>query len=106
MTCLIAFGRSSYHRSLQGFRVAVEDGEVVAFQCLPRGWKDSAISCQRVLESLVRDFIACGLMVLVFLDDVLVIGCGCAQVTLRQGLVMDALQRDYIILYILARSPL
>ena len=47
-----------------------------AFRCLPFGRKYSPVRCQRVLERLIEDAGLVGVLVLVYLDDVLIVGQG------------------------------
>ena len=49
------------------FRVSDGEGGVLAFRCLPFGWKYSPLLCQRVLEGLMADAGLSGVLVLIYL---------------------------------------
>ena len=75
------------------FRVSDGEGGVLAFRCLPFGWKYSPLLCQRVLEGLVADAGLLGVLVLIYLDDVLVVGRGRARVREQTARAAEALRR-------------
>ena len=75
------------------FRVSDGEGGVLAFRCLPFGWKYSPLLCQRVLEGLMADAGLSGVLVLVYLDDVLVVGRGRARVREQTAKAAEALRR-------------
>ena len=56
------------------FRISDGEGEVLSFRCLPFGWKYSPIPCQKVLERLVEEFGLIGVLVFIYIDDVLIVG--------------------------------
>ena len=58
------------------FCILGDSGEVLSFHCLPFGWKYSHILCQKVMEHLVAREGLVGVVVMVYLDDVLVVGRG------------------------------
>ena len=76
----------------RAFRVSDGDGGVLAFRCLPFGWKYSPPLCQRVLERLVADAGLSGVLVLIYLDDVLIVGRGRARVRKQTARVTEALR--------------
>ena len=49
---------------------------MLSFHCLPFVWKYSPILCQKVMEHLVARAGLVGVVVMVYFDDVLVIGRG------------------------------
>ena len=66
---------------------------MLAFRCLPFGWRDSPLFCQRQLERLVADAGLSGVLVLIYLDDVLVVGRGRARVRKQTARATEALRR-------------
>ena len=81
-------------RELWGaFRVSDGEGGVLAFRCLPFGWKYSPLLCQRVLEGLMADAGLSGVLVLIYLDDVLVVGRGRVRVREQTAKAAEALRR-------------
>ena len=62
------------------FRISDGEGGVLSFRCLPFGWKYSPILCQKVLERLVEDIGLVGVLVLIYIDDVLIAGRGKGRV--------------------------
>ena len=62
------------------FRISDGEGGVLSFKCLPFGWKYSPILCQKVLERLVEEIGLVGVLVLIYIDDVLIVGRGRARV--------------------------
>ena len=58
------------------FRISDGEGRVLAFRCLPFGRKYSPILYQRVLERLMEEARLVGVLILVYLDDVLIVGQG------------------------------
>ena len=58
------------------FRISDGEGGVLSFRCLPFGWKYSPILCQKVLERLVEEIGVVGVLVLIYIDDVLIVGRG------------------------------
>ena len=62
------------------FRISDGEGGVLSFRCLPFGWKYSPILCQKVLERLVEEIGMVGVLVLIYIDDVLIVGRGKARV--------------------------
>ena len=66
---------------------------MLAFRCLPFGWRYSPLLCQRVLERLVTDAGLSGVVVLIYLDDVLVVGRGRARVRKQMARATEALRR-------------
>ena len=65
---------------------------MLAFRCLPFGWKYSPLLCQRVWETLVADAGLLGVLVLIYLDDVLVVGRGRARVRGQTARATEALR--------------
>ena len=62
--------------------LCISDGEGggLSFKCLPFGWKYSPILCQKVLESLVEEIGLAGVLVLIYIDDVLIVRRGRTRV--------------------------
>ena len=58
------------------FRISDGEGGVLSFRCLPFGWKYSPILCQKVLKRFVEEIGLVGVLVLIYIDDVLVVGRG------------------------------
>ena len=58
------------------FRFSDGEGGVLSFRCLPFGWKYSPILCRKVLERLVEGIGLVGLLVLIYIDNVLIVGRG------------------------------
>ena len=50
------------------------EGEVLAFRRLPFFWNYGPVLCQHVFEALVASAPVMGVVVLVYLDDVLLVG--------------------------------
>ena len=71
------------------FRISDGKGEVLSFRCLHFGWKYSPILCQKVLEHLVEDIGLVGPLVLIYIDNVLIVGRGKGRV---RGQAMCAVQ--------------
>ena len=57
------------------FRVLVE-GELWAFRSPPFGWSHSRVICQAVPENIVRGVAVMDVLVLIYYDDVFIIGYG------------------------------
>ena len=74
---------------LGAFRISDGEGGVLLFRCLPFGWKYSPIPCQKVLERLVDQVGLVGSLVLIYIDDVLIVGRGKGRV---RGQAMRAVQ--------------
>ena len=49
---------------------------MLSFKCLPFGWKYSPILCQKVLEHLVEEIGLVRVLVLIYIDDVHIVGRG------------------------------
>ena len=62
------------------FRISEGEGGVLSFRCSPFGWKYSPILCQKVLERLVEEIGLVGVLVLIYIEDVLIVGWGKARV--------------------------
>ena len=62
------------------FRISDGEGGVLSFRCLPFGGKYSPILCQKVLERLVEEIGLVGVLVLIYIDDVLIVGRGKGRV--------------------------
>ena len=62
------------------FHISDGEGGVLSFRCSPFGWKYSPILCQKVLERLVEEIGLVGVLVLIYIDDVLIMGRGRARV--------------------------
>ena len=75
------------------FRVSV-DGLLYSFDCLPSGWTHSPAICQAVMVRLVQDAGVEGVLVLVYLDDVFVIGYGRQWVSVQAGMVASRLREE------------
>ena len=75
------------------FRVSI-DGLLYSFDCLPFGWTHSPAICQAVMVRLVRDAGVEGVLVLVYLDDVFVIGYGRKWVSVQAGIVASRLREE------------
>ena len=71
------------------FRISDGDRGVLSFECLPFGWKYSPIPGQKALERLVEEIGLVGLLVLIYIDDVLIVGWGKGRV---RGQAMRAVQ--------------
>ena len=71
------------------FRISDGKGGVLSFTCLPFGWKYSPILCQKVLKRLVEEIGLVGVLVLIYIDDVLIVGWGKGRV---RGQAMRAVQ--------------
>ena len=56
------------------FRVSDGEGDTLSFRCLLFGWKYSPIVCQEVLERLIEEIGLVGVLVLIYIDDVLIVG--------------------------------
>ena len=65
---------------LGAFRISDGEGGVLSFSCLPFGWKYCLILCQKVLERLVEEIGLVGVFVLIYIDDVLIVGQSKARV--------------------------
>ena len=52
----------------------------MSFRCLPFGWKYTPILCQKVLERLVEEIGLVGVLVLIYIDDVLIVRQGKGRV--------------------------
>ena len=61
------------------FRISDGEGGVLSFGCLPFGWTYSPILCQKVLER-VEEIGLVGVLVLIYMDDVLIVGRGKGRV--------------------------
>ena len=68
------------------FRVSI-DGLLYSFDCLPFGWTHSPAIYQAVMVRLVREAGMEGLLVLVYLDDVFVIGYGRKWVSVQASVI-------------------
>ena len=75
------------------FRVSI-DGLLYSFDCLPFGWTHSPAICQAVMVRLVRDAGVVRVLVLVYLDDVFVIGYGRKWVSVLAGIVASRLRQE------------
>ena len=75
------------------FRVSV-DGILYRFDCLPFGWTHSPAICQAVMVRLVQSAGVEGVLVLVYLDDVFVIGYGRKWVSMQAGVVASRLREE------------
>ena len=64
----------------RAFRILDGEGGILSFRCLPFGWKYSPMLCQKVLERLVEEIGVVGALVLIYIDDVLIVGRGRAGV--------------------------
>ena len=75
------------------FRVSV-DGLLHSFDCLPVGWTHSPAISQAVMVRLVQDAGVEGVLVLVYLDDVFVIGYGRRWVSMQASVVASRLREE------------
>ena len=75
------------------FRVSV-DGVLYSFDCLPFGWTHSPAICQAVMVRLVQSARVQGVLVLVYLDDVFIIGYGRKWVSMQAGVVASRLREE------------
>ena len=66
------------------------EGGVLSFRCLPFGWKYSPILCQKVLDRWLEEIGLVGVLVLIYIDDVLIVGRGKGRV---RGQAMRAVGR-------------
>ena len=62
------------------FRISDGEGGVLSFRFLPFGWKYSPILCQKVLKRLVEEIGLVGVLVLIYIDNVLIVGPGKGRV--------------------------
>ena len=77
LTSVIVFGRCASLKAFWGaFHILDGEGGVLSFRCFPFGWKYSPIMCQKVLERLVEEIGPLGVLVLIYIDDVLIVGQG------------------------------
>ena len=74
------------------FRISDGEGGVLSFRCLPFGWKYSPILCQKLLERLVEEIGLVGVLVLIYIDDVLIVGRGKARVREQAMRAVQALR--------------
>ena len=74
------------------FRVSDGEGGVFSFRCLPFGWKYSAILCQKVFERLIEEIGLVGVLVFIYIDDVLIVGRGKARVLAQARRAVEALR--------------
>ena len=74
------------------FRVRI-DGKSYAFSCLPFGWRSSPGICQYVLAFVTSSVDTCGVIVMHYLDDFLVVGYGKARAGSVAQRQCDALRR-------------
>ena len=58
------------------FRISDGEGGVLSFICLPFVWKYSAILCRKVFERLLEKIGLVGVLVLIYIDDLLIVGEG------------------------------
>ena len=58
------------------FRISDGERGVLSFRYLPFGWKYSPTLCQKVLERLVEEIGMVGVLVLIYIDDVHIVGRG------------------------------
>ena len=72
------------------FRVSI-DGLLYSFDSLPFRWTHSPAICQAVLVRLVRDAGVEGVLVVVYMDDVFVIGYGTKWVSVQAGIIASRL---------------
>ena len=72
-----------------GFRISNGEEGVFSFRSLPFGWKYSPILFQKVFERLVKEIGLVGVLVLIYIDDVLIVGRGKGRV---RGHTMRAVQ--------------
>ena len=91
LTSVIAFGCCASWKPFGGLSVSrmARGGGGLSFRCLPFGWKYSPILCQKVLERLVEEIGLVGVLVLIYIDDVLIVGRGKGHV---RGQAMRAVQ--------------
>ena len=75
------------------FRVSV-DGVLYSFDCLPFGWTHSPAICQAVMVRLVQSARVQGVLVLVYLDDVFIIGYGRKWISMQAGVVASRLREE------------
>ena len=73
------------------FRVSI-DGLLYGFDCLPFGWTHSPAICQAVMVRLVREAGVEGVLVLVYLDNVFVIGYGRKWVSAQARVIASHLR--------------
>ena len=76
------------------FRISDGEGGVLWFRCLRFGWKYSPIPCQKVLERLVEEIALVGVLVSIYIDDVLIVGRGRGQVRERAVRAVQALRAE------------
>ena len=73
------------------FHVSDGTGGVLSFRCLPFGWKYGPFPCQKVLERLMEEVGLVGVLVLIYIDDVLIVGWGKARVREQARCALKAL---------------
>ena len=74
----------------QSFRIRADD-TVYAFKALPFGWAYSLVICQKVLTDIVRRARVRDVVILVYHDDILVIGFGNGHVQLAADAIVTLL---------------
>ena len=72
------------------FRIRVDD-MVYACKALPFGWVYSPVICQEVLTSIVRKGHVRDVIVLIYYDDILVIGFGASRLQPAANAIVDIL---------------
>ena len=76
----------------EAFRISDGEGGVLSFRCLPFGWKYSPILCHKVLERLVGEIGLVGVLILIYIYDVLILGWGKARVHEQAIRAVEALR--------------
>ena len=74
------------------FRILDGEGGILSFTCLLFGWKYSPIVCQKLWEQIVEEIGLVGVLVLIYIDDVLIMGRGKARVREKTRRAVEALR--------------
>ena len=74
------------------FRILDGEGGVLSFGCWRFGWKYSPMLCQKVLERLVEEIGLVGVLVLIYINDVLIVGRGKARAREQALRAVEALR--------------
>ena len=56
------------------FCASDDDGGVLSLRCLPFAWKNSPILCPKLLECFMEDIGLIGMLVLIYIDNVHIVG--------------------------------
>ena len=68
------------HETFWGVCISDGEGGALSFRCLPFGCKYGPILCQKVLERLVEEIGLVEVLVLIYIDNVLIVGRGKGRV--------------------------